>query len=288
MSETRRTFLATLGATAVGLATGRRALSNLGATRSKLSRIGLELYTVRREAAADLAGTLARVAKIGYTEVEFAGYHNHAATDVRDLLKQNGLTAPAAHIAIDAIQHAPEKTFDDARTIGHEWIVVPSPPPAVAAALRGNRDTVDDWKHLAAQFNAAATQVKAAGFRFGFHNHNDVFKKIGDVVPIDVLMKETDPSLVFYEMDVYWVVNGGGDPVDLLTRYPGRFRLLHLKDSMGPPEHKMADVGSGVIDFKTILARAKGVEHYFVERDDPTDAFNDIAASYSYLSKLEY
>jgi len=281
MSETRRSFLATLGATAVGLATGCRPLSNLGATRSKLSRIGLELYTVRREAAADLAGTLARVAKIGYTEVEFAGYHNHAASEVRDLLKQNGLTAPAAHIAITAIQNTPDKTFEDARTIGHDWIVVPSLPS-------GKRETVDDWKRVADQFNTAAKQVKAAGFRFGFHNHNDVFKKIGEVVPIDVLMKETDPSLVSYEMDVYWVVNGGGDPVDLLTRYPGRFRLLHLKDTMGPPQHKMADVGSGVIDFKSILARAKGVEHYFVEHDDPPDAFTDIAASYSYLSNLEY
>jgi sugar phosphate isomerase/epimerase len=272
----------------LGLAAGRRTLAAITATRTKLSRIGIELYTLRREAAADLAGTLARVAKIGYKEVEFAGYHNHPATEVRDLLKQNGLTAPAAHIAITEIQSTPDKTFSDARTVGHEWIVVPSPPPPIAAALRGNYETVDDWKHLAAQFNAAATQVKAAGFRFAFHNHNDVFKKIGDVVPIDVLMKETDPALVFYEMDVYWVVNGGGDPVDLLARYPGRFKLMHLKDSMGAPDHKMADVGSGTIDFKAVLARAKNVEHYFVEHDDPPNAFADVAASYSYLSKLEY
>jgi sugar phosphate isomerase/epimerase len=281
MSETRRTFLATLGAATLGLATGRRALGALAATRTKLSRIGIELYTLRREAAADLAGTLARVAQIGYKEVEFAGYHNHAPAEVRDLLKQNGLTAPAAHIALSAIQTTPDKTFDDARTIGHEWIVVPSPPP-------GKYETIDDWKRLAAQFNAAAKPVNAAGFRFGFHNHNDVFKKIGDDVPIDVLMKETDPSLVSYEMDVYWVVDGGGDPVDLLTRYPGRFRLMHLKDSMGPPNHKMANVGNGTIDFKAILSHSKGIEHYFVERDDPTDAFADVAASYSYLAKLEY
>jgi Sugar phosphate isomerases/epimerases len=236
---------------------------------------------VRRAAAADLAGTLAQVAKVGYKEVEFAGYHNHAAAEVRDLLRQNGLTAPSAHIAITEIQKTPGKTFDDARTIGHEWIVVPSLPA-------GKRESVDDWKRVADQFNAAARQVKAAGFRFAFHNHNDVFKKVGDVVPIDVLIAETDPSLVSYEMDVYWVVNGGGDPVDLLTRHAGRFRLMHLKDSMGPPNHKMADVGSGVIDFKTILAHAKGIEHYFVEHDDPPDAFTDIATSYSYLSRLEY
>jgi sugar phosphate isomerase/epimerase len=281
MAETRRTFLTTLGAAAVGLATGCRRLGTLGGGRTKLARVGLQLYTVRRAAAADLAATLARVAKVGYKEVEFAGYHNHAATEVRDLLRQNGLTAPSAHIAITEIEKTPGKTFDDARTIGHEWIVVPSLPA-------GKRESVDDWKRVADQFNAAARQVKAAGFRFAFHNHNDVFKKVGDVVPIDVLIAETDPSLVSYEMDVYWVVNGGGDPVDLLTRHAGRFRLMHLKDSMGPPNHKMADVGSGVIDFKTILAHAKGIEHYFVEHDDPPDAFTDIATSYSYLSKLEY
>lgn len=283
-SETRRTFVATLGAATLGLATGRRvfgAVEALTATRSKLSRIGIEMYTLRREAAMDLAGTLARVAKIGYKEVEFAGYYNHAATEVRQLLEQNGLTAPSAHIAITEIQNAPDKTFADARTIGHEWIVVPSLPS-------GKRETVDDWKRVAEQFNAAASQVKAAGFRFGFHNHNDVFKRIGDVVPVDVLMKETDASMVFYEMDVYWVVNGGGDPVDLLARYPGRFRLLHLKDSMGAPDHKMADVGAGTIDFKAVLAHAKGIEHCFVEHDNPPDAFADVAASYSYLSKLEY
>jgi sugar phosphate isomerase/epimerase len=281
MTETRRTFLATLGAATLGVATGRRTLAALTATRTKLSRIGIELYTLRRQAAADLAGTLARVAKIGYKEVEFAGYHNHPATEVRDMLNRNGLTAPAAHIAITEIQSTPDKTFDDARTVGHEWIVAPTPPA-------GKRDTMEDWKRIAEQFNAAGKQVKSAGFRFGFHNHNDVFKKIGDVVPIDVLMKETDPALVFYEMDVYWVVNGGGDPVDLLTRYPGRFKLMHLKDSMGAPDHQMADVGSGTIDFKAVLAHAKGVEHYFVEHDQPPDAFTDVAASYAYLSKLEY
>jgi sugar phosphate isomerase/epimerase len=281
MAETRRTFLTTLGAAAFGLATGCRRLGTLGGGRTKLARVGLHLYTVRRAASADLAATLARVAKVGYKEVEFAGYHNHAATEVRDLLRQNGLTAPSAHIAITEIEKTPGKTFDDARTIGHEWIVVPSLPA-------GTRESDDDWKRVADQFNAAARQVKAAGFRFAFHNHNDVFKKVGDVVPIDVLIAETDPSLVSYEMDVYWVVNGGGDPVDLLTRHAGRFRLMHLKDSMGPPNHKMADVGSGVIDFKTILAHAKGIEHYFVEHDDPPDAFTDIATSYSYLSRLEY
>jgi len=105
---------------------------------------------------------------------------------------------------------------------------------------------------------------------------------------LEILLAESDPALVSFEMDVYWVVNGGGNPIALLERYPGRFKMLHLKDSMGPPDHKMVDVGSGTIDFKTILPRAKGIEHYFVEHDEPVDPIASAKASYAYLSKLEF
>lgn len=280
--QTRRSFLGTAAVAAVGLACGRRSLAALDtAAGNKLSRIGIQLYTLRQAASADLAGTLARLAKVGYKELEFAGYYNHSATEVRALLDQNGLTAPSAHVGLNLIESAPEKTFADAKTVGHEWITVPSLPS-------GKRETADDWKGVAAQFNAAAAKAKAAGFRFAFHNHNDIIRKTGDVLPIDILMKETDPALVSYEMDIYWVVNGGADPLELLARYPGRFKMFHVKDAMAGPEHRMADVGAGSIDFKTIFARGRGIEHYFVEHDQPADPFASAAASFSYLSKLEF
>lgn len=280
--QTRRSFLGTAAVAAAGLACGRRSLGALDTVAgNKISRIGIQLYTLRQAASADLAGTLARLAKIGYKELEFAGYYNHPATEVRALLDQNGLTAPSAHVGLNLIENAPEKTFADAKVVGHEWITVPSLPS-------GKRETVDDWKRLAAQFNAAATKAKHAGFRFAFHNHNDIIRKTGDVLPIDILMKETDPALVSYEMDIYWVVNGGADPIDLLARFPGRFKMFHVKDAMPGPEHRMADVGAGSIDFKTIFARAKGIEHYFVEHDQPADPFVSAAASFGYLSKLEF
>ena len=281
MSQDRRTFLSNLALAAVAVRAPRLLTGVVAPRAAKLQRIGMELYTVRSLTAKDLAGTLAQLAKIGYKEVEFAGYFNHAAADVRSMLDQDGLTAPAVHVAITDIENQGDKTFSDAKTIGHQWIVVASLP-------RGQRETADDWKKVAARFNAAGEKVKAAGFRFAFHNHNDVFKKAGDDLPIDILMRETDASLVSYEMDVYWVVNGGGNPVELLQRYPGRFKLLHLKDSMGAPEHKMADVGAGTIDFKAVLAHAKGVDHYFVERDDPTDPMASATASFNYLSHLEF
>jgi sugar phosphate isomerase/epimerase len=281
MTQDRRTFLSTLGLAAVATRLPRLVGDGLVPRAAKLQRIGMELYTVRSLTAKDLAGTLAQLAKIGYKEVEFAGYQNHPAAEVRAMLDQDGLTAPSAHIDLGKIETDADATFADAKVVGHHWITVPSLP-------RGPRQTVDDWKQLAARFNAAGTKVNAAGFKLAFHNHNDVFRKAGDELPIDILMRETDPALVSYQMDVYWVVNGGGNPVELLKKYPGRFRMLHLKDSMGAPDHKMADVGSGTIDFKAILSQATGVENFFVEHDSPSDPMASAAASFNYLSRLEF
>ena len=284
MTQSRRDFLATLGGAALTMACGGNTSASVAAApvgQRKLAKVGIQLYTMRSVAQRDLRGTLAQLAKIGYTEMEFAGYHSHPPTEVRDMLKANGLTAPSVHVGINVIEQSPAKLFDDSRIVGHQWITVPSLPSGPTA-------TVDDWKRIAAQFNRAAAVVKEAGFRFAFHNHNAEFKKVGAEVPLEILVKETDPTLVSYEMDIYWVVNGGGDPVDLLTRYPTRFKMLHVKDSMGAPNHRMADVGAGTIDFKTIFARARGIEHYFVEHDQPGDAIASATASYRYLSNLTY
>ena len=284
MHQDRRTFLRALGVTSAAFATGCKLKSLLGGSASEhtLGRIGIQLYTVRRQAATDLAGVLSQIAAIGYKEVEFAGYYNHSAADIRDMLRRNGLAAPSAHIAIEAIQNAPERTFADARTIGHEWITVASLP-------RGSHVTPDDWKRVADQFNQAGSTVKAAGFRFAFHNHVDIFKKAGDFLPADVLMKETDPSLVSFEMDLYWAVSSGADPIAMLDRFPGRFKMLHIKDGRPPyTDPSQTDVGAGTIDFKPILARAKGIEHYFVESDSAADPIRFAANSYRYLKNVQF
>ena len=281
MDQTRRSFLFTVGSAALGAATGCRAARAVPSATT-LQRIGLQLYTVRNEMGRDLPGTLARVASIGYNEVEFAGYFNRSPTEIRDLLRQNKLTSPSTHVGLDVIERNPQKTFDDAKAIGHEWITVPSLPGRLA--------TVDDWKAMAQRFNRVATSVKAAGLRFAFHNHNAEFRKIGDVVPYDILVQETDPSLVSFQMDLYWAVNAGVDPLDYVERFPGRFRMVHVKDSMGPPDHKMVEVGAGTIDFKRIFAQSQkaGIEHYFVEHDNPANPMESIAASYRFLRALQF
>lgn len=272
-----------LGASMLAPALGRLATAEAQLPRAKrLDRIGLELYTVRRPAAADLAGTLSQVAAAGYREVEIAGYYNHPAAEFRELLDKNGLKAPAGHIAIELIENKPDQTFADAHTVGHEWIVVPSLP-------RGRHTTADDWKQVAAQFNHAAARVKDAGFRFGFHNHNDIVRETPALSPIDILMHETDPALVNFEMDLYWAVSGGADPVALLARYPGRFKMLHVKDGKPPyTDASQTDLGQGTVDFKSIFAKANGIEHYFVESDSASDPIAYSSSAYKYLSTLEF
>jgi sugar phosphate isomerase/epimerase len=258
--QTRRTFLATLGVAALGIAgKDATAASEILAPRRKIKRIGLQLYTVRDLMKADLPGTLAKVAAIGYKEVEFHDYFGHTPRQVRQLLRRNGLTAPSTHRPFELLESGWQKALDD-------------------------------WKRHAALFNRAAAQAKAVGLRFGYHNHDVEIRKIGDMRPLDLLLKETDPSLVDFEMDLYWVTFAGGDPLDFFNRYPKRFPLVHVKDSSVPPDKKIVDVGQGTIDFRSIFAQSDkaGIKHYFVEHDEPADPIATIRNSYKYLHALTY
>lgn len=275
----RRSFLTTLGAAAIG-AVLQPACAR-AASRRRLDRIGLQLYTVRGEMQRDMEATLARVAEIGYREVEFAGYFDRAPAQVAALLEQNGLASPSAHIGFDQMRDEWERVLGDSAEIGHAYVTIPS----IAA---GDRRTIDDWKRIAALFNERAAQADAAGLRFAYHNHDFEFAPIGDAIPFDVLLAETDPALVHFELDIYWITRAGHDALDYFARFPGRFSMTHLKDSAGPPDHRMVDVGSGSIDFGRIIAAADdaGVQHHFVEHDNPADPMASIRSSYEYLAAL--
>ncbi|MHB1225084.1 MAG: sugar phosphate isomerase/epimerase family protein [Gemmatimonadaceae bacterium] len=283
-TETRRSFLSTLAAVLGATAVGPRALAQRAApyTAPLPPPIGLQLYTVRAAMKDDLPATLARVAAIGYREVEFAGYFDRTPAAIRDLLAANGLRSPASHIPFATIDAGWPAALRDARTIGHEWVVIPWLPPEV-------RRDADDWRRLAERYNRAATRAREAGLRFAHHNHDFELIALPDgTVPLEILLGATEPGLVDFELDVYWMVRAGGDPLDFVARHPGRFPLLHLKDSAGPPGHRMVDVGAGVIDFPRILAaaRADGAAHAFVEHDEPDDPMRSIRASHDYLAKL--
>jgi sugar phosphate isomerase/epimerase len=283
----RRSFLTTLGGAALAIAgcspAARGALVG-SPGRRRLSRIGIQLYTVRTQARADLAGTLGQLARIGYREIEFWGSHSLTPPQIRAVLDQNGLTSPSVHIGLPRTADGWAPIFDSAHALGNQWIVAASPPFQAR--------TTEDWKRLAVAFNDAGKRVNDAGFRFAYHNHTEGMKKLDGATstPFEMLLAETDPTLVSYELDVHWAYAGGADAIDLLTRYPARLRMLHVKDSTGAPDYQQRDVGAGTYAWAKVFDAASraGVEHYFVEHDSPADAMIFAKTSYDYLAALEF
>jgi sugar phosphate isomerase/epimerase len=283
----RRNFLASMGAMAGTLmcrpsASDTEAVAASLAQRRRLGPIGIQLYSVRRVLASDFDGTIAQLAQIGYKKLEFAGYYNRTPAQVRDVLQRNGLTAPSAHIDLNSLHNNLNGVLDAAQTIGHEYITAPWIDEA-------QRKTLDDWKRLAADFNQIGERIKARGLKFAYHNHNFEFVPVGGQIPLDVLLANTQPGLVSYELDVYWITNAGQDARAYIQRYPDRFVMLHIKDSAGPPKHDQTDVGSGTIDFASVFRadQKHAVAHVFVEHDDPPNPIEFARKSYQFLEKLE-
>jgi sugar phosphate isomerase/epimerase len=232
----------------------------------------------------DMPATLARLAEIGYREVEFAGYFGRSPEETRRLLQQNGLTAPSTHIGPDQLTNW-DRALDDALARGHSYVTIPWLPENM-------RGTADGWRRIAADFNRAGERAKTRGLTFAYHNHDFEFNRVEGLVPFDILLAETDPALVQYEMDVYWVTKAGRDPLDYIRRHPNRFSMLHIKDSAGPPEHRMVDVGEGTIDFGAILrldaSQRRAIRHVFVEHDSPADPLAFAKRSFDNLSRVEF
>ena len=283
--QSRREFLGTLGRSAIGASLLGCVRATGFASHGRQGRIpiGLQLYTVRSLMARDFDGTLARIADVGYREVEFAGYFGRTPAQVREALARHGLRAPSTHIALPADDAAWQRTLDEAKAIGHDWVTI----AWLDAPLRA---TPDDWARVADRFNSLAHRANRVGLRFAYHNHDFEFTRVGGSTLFDTLLARTDPALVDLEMDVYWVTKAGADPVALMRQHPRRFPMLHLKDATAAPERRMVDVGAGTIDWAALLtlARDQGTAHAFVEHDEPTDPLASIRASYSYLSRLTY
>lgn len=253
-------------------------------TKAKLGRIGIQLYTVRRELPKDVEGTLRRLAEIGFTEVEFAGYPEGTAQSLRTMLDRLGLTAPSSHLGVGALRGDWNRHLDQAATVGQKYVVV--------AYMPGDqRRTLDDWKRLAALFNKAGETAKTKGIQFAYHNHDFEFVPIDGKVPYDLLLAETDPQLVALELDLYWITKAGRDPLSYFAKWPGRFPMVHVKDMDATPQRLFTPVGKGTIDFAKIFKRARqaGIKHYFYEQDDTEGSpFDAARVSYNYLRALTY
>ncbi len=241
--------------------------------------IGVQLYTVRSVMTTDPAGTLAAIAGIGYEEVELAGLYGMSAREMKAMLDAAGLSATSSHQSLEEVRGSWEATLEAAVALGQTLVVVPSIPVA-------ERDG-EALRRIADDFNRAGEAARAAGLRFGYHNHDWEMRPGADGVrPMDLLLDRTDLELVDWQMDIFWTVHGGADPMAELDARAGRVTSVHVKDRTATGD--MVDVGAGVIDFRTVLARAgeQGLLHQYVEHDQPGDAIESVRASYQALAAV--
>jgi sugar phosphate isomerase/epimerase len=258
--------------------------------------IGLQLYTVRDAMGKDPLGTLAKVAQIGYNSIENATYtgsekfYGMDAATYKKVLAENGLVANSGHYRLgeEMEKGAPvqgtilydwQKAVDDASTVGLKYMV--------CAYLSGQeRGDLDHYKKLAEIFNKAAETCRKSGIQFCYHNHDFEFQNQNGVFPYDILLEKTDKDLVKMEVDLYWIKKAGQDPLALFQKHPGRFPLWHVKDMSKEADQSFAEVGSGIIDFKTIFQHKDqaGMKFFFVEQDKcPGSPFDSITHSYNFI-----
>lgn len=257
-------------------------------TKGSLDKFGIQLYTLREDMPKDPKGVLKQLSDFGYQQIEsyegeqgiFWGMSN---TDFKAYLGDLGMTVVSAHCDI-------YKDFEtkaaQAAEIGMKYLVCP---------WVGPQTSMDDWKKVTDKFNECGNICKKNGIGFAYHNHAYSFKAFSGMIPHDFIMDNTDPELVKHEMDIYWVVTGGADPVDYLKKYSGRFRLCHVKDRMkdaGDEREATCVLGTGIIDFPSILkvAQENGMEYFIMEQEryDGSTPLKSAEAGANYLKDLVF
>ena len=247
--------------------------------------IGLQLYTLRDLISQDLKGTLEKIAETGYTWLEAAGYNDGKFYDLlpaefRKMTEDLGLRVISSHAAFttDKIRQVADAHLE----LGVYYVVYPW-------MAMGEKPIHDDYSKAATHMNELGEACKAQGLKFGYHNHDFEFVKIGDTTGFDILVNETDEKSVCFEADLYWMKYAGVDPVEYFKKYPGRFELWHVKDMEDSPGREFVPVGTGIIDFKTIFnyKEISGMSYFFVEQDScKDDPLESIAVSFKNLSQL--
>ncbi len=246
----------------------------------KLKKVGVQLYSVRKEMMADAIGTLKKLGQIGYQEIESAqsekgNYYGLEPKEIKKILKDQGMTLRSGHTHIDANW---QKSIDEAAEAGQEYII--------CSVLPSPGQTVANYQKSADMFNQAGEQCKKSGIMFGYHNHASEFDTGEGKALYDVLLDNTKPELVHMEMDLGWVIAAGKDPLAYFAKYPGRFPLWHLKD-MSLTEKKSVEFGKGGVDIIALMKQAKqaGMKYYFIEQEEyAVTAFDSLDYDYNWLS----
>jgi len=315
---TRREFLKNTSLAAAAVAVSP--MAEVMATLKKENKLGIQLFSIPKMLSEDFMAGIMMLQSQGYKELELfgpfpfsaerakkgweaagkmlgfsgSGYFGKSAQEVKKILADHGLSTPGTHTDLDTLEQNMGALGEAAHTMGWKYVTLPAIPD-------DRRKTIDDYKRIAEAFNKIGAEAKKQGIRFGYHNHGYGIKPVDGVRPLEIILKNTDPNLVFFEMDIFWTTCGGADPIELLTKYPNRYKMLHLKDMKEKKQFTgdgggmqdwmpmfplMASAGDGVLDLKGIVKKAKevGVEHFFVEQDMVANPQVALKRSSEYLS----
>jgi len=287
----RREFIATSA-----LATAGAFLLPSCLPKEKMPRaMGIQLYTLKDSIEADVTGTLKALSDIGITELEAWSYSDGNIFGMRyaDFAAQandHGMQIISGHYDTGfsnpqqkgTLMNDWERAVEDAKKVGQPYLVI-------GGLNEAERNTMDSLKRTCELLNKSGEVCQKSGVRFGYHNHSDEFKKIEGELIYDVMLQELDPSLVTMELDLFWIANGGYDPITFFKRYPGRFELWHVKDMDKADRNINADVGSGSIDFNSIFQQADqaGLKHFFIEQENfDTTALASVKNGVDYLNGI--
>lgn len=247
----------------------------------RLKKVGVQLYSVRKEMMADATGTLNKLGQFGYQEIESAqsekgNYYGLAPKEIKKILKDQGMTLRSGHTHIDKNW---QRSIDEAAEAGQEYII--------CSVLPSPGQTIENYQKSADMFNQAGEQCKKSGVMFGYHNHASEYDTVDGQVLYDVLLDRSQPGLVHMEMDLGWVIAAGKDPLAYFSKYPGRFPLWHLKD-MSLTEKKSVEFGKGTVDILGLMKQAKkaGMKYYFIEQEEyAVNAFESLEYDYNWLAE---
>lgn len=285
-------LLATLVAIISNTAPGAETTKPIGTGDSFKGPLGIQLWSLRDEFKKDVPGAMAKVHAFGFRTVELAGTYGKSAEEMNALLATNNLKAVAGHFGFERFRDEPEVVAAEAKALGLEW--------AGTAWVPHKGDVTEEWaRETAKVFNHAGEVLAKHGIKFYYHNHGYEFVKHVDGTLFDLLVKETKPGLVYFEMDVMWVVFPGQDPAKLMEKHAGRWALMHIKDlKKGVPTGSLAGgtdpkngvvIGTGQTDWPALLRASQkaGVKHYFIEDEAPT-VLEQIPHSLKYLEQIKF
>lgn len=284
--------------------------------------IGIQLFSLPKLLEQDFPKAIQLLSQMGYQEVELfgpysfsdpaviaewkalapmlgfsgSGFFGNSLSDVSTILKNNGLTVPSVHTDLITLQNSMPAFGEMAQVLGFKYVVLPAIPEE-------KRKTLEDYKYLADSFNQIGENAKKEGLKFAYHNHGYGLQEVEGQLPLQLLLDNTDPDLVFGELDIYWTTAGGIDPVSLLEAYPNRYHLMHLKDMKELVRFSgdggnsmewmqlfpyMTTAGDGVLDLPLLIQKGKelGVQHFLVEQDMVAEPAVALKHSFDYLAGI--